>query len=561
MKYESKIVSDSNRRRSTTLWRTTALATVLTAAAAMNSATAAEIDVGNPEVQTHWDNTVKESLMFRAVPASNALINNSGMGTNNQDDGDRNFDRGLASARTDWFSEFDVSYHHWGMRTSAEAWVDPMYLVKNANNSKATSNNVGIGHNEFTPTTQREMGLAVKLLDAFAFGEVPLGGDRNLTFRAGRHALQWGETLFYGMNGIAGGQQPLDIRKLQEAPNSPFKEVILPVNQISAQLQLNDMVSVAAYYQLEWQSNWFPAVGSYFSTGDFFGPGTQSFFFSSNTLVPGQIRNAKNNGQGGISLRISTEDVDYGLYAINYHDKSPQLYINANNTTAGSGGTYDWVYAQNIQSYGASASTTIENVQVATEVSMRHNMDLASDPSTAIKAFGGSNAACDNDRNPCYATGNTLHANISTLTTVPPNFLAKESSVTAEIAANRVYGFTNNSQSHFATFADRNAFGWRMVYTPTYRQIAPNLDLSFPVGWGFSPLGKSGAVGPSFGVSHGGDVSFGVTGAYKDVWQFGLNYTHFYGQKQPGTDSNGAFTFAQSFYDRDFVLLNLHRTF
>jgi hypothetical protein len=550
---------------SATRWRYGGFAlTSLSSLFIASTAGAMPIDVDNPEVRMNWDTTIKESLLFRVTPRSAALSDDPVAGTNNADDGDRNFGRGLDSVRTDLYSEFDASYRHWGVRISGEGWYDPEYLGKNANKSPSTSNNISNSYNHFVNGTERAEGEDVALLDAFIFGQTQLGSDSAVNFRIGRHSLVWGETLFYGSNGIAGGQSPVDLRKLSEAPSTPFREVTLPVNQLSAEWQITPSVSLAAYYQFEWEGDWLPAAGSYFSTADFMGAGNQSFFLGQSTLTADRTRDAKQSGQGGLALRISTDDVDYGLYAINYHEKSPQIYVQANGNPAlgyaGGSGSYQWVYPENIQAYGASASTSIGNVQLASEVSMRRHMDLASNPYVALGYFNQSTAGLDNDRHTGYATGDTVHANISALITLAPNVVAEESSISAEIAANRVMRINSDTEQYFATYAKRNALGWTVSYTPTYRQVLPSLDLEFPITWNFSPLGKSGAVGPGFGTNHGGYASFGMNGTFRETWKFGLSYTHYYGPKAPGA-SQGYTTFAQSLYDRDFMLLSVSHTF
>jgi len=62
-------------------------------------------------------------------------------------------------------------------------------------------------------------------------------GENRLAFRAGQYALQWGETLFFGANGIAGGQAPVDVIKALSVPGTQFKELIRPTEQLSASIQ------------------------------------------------------------------------------------------------------------------------------------------------------------------------------------------------------------------------------------------------------------------------------------------------------------------------------------
>lgn len=76
-----------------------------------------EIDIGNPEVKIHWDNTTKYTVAWRLRSQSDTLANNP-PSTINQDDADRNFNRAILSNRFDLFSELDVTYKNVGARVS-----------------------------------------------------------------------------------------------------------------------------------------------------------------------------------------------------------------------------------------------------------------------------------------------------------------------------------------------------------------------------------------------------------------------------------------------------------
>ena len=104
-------------------------------------------------------------------------------------------------------------------------------------------------------------------MDAFVHARFPIG-SMSLIIHGGQFAQQWGQTLFFGGNGIAGAMAPMDIEKLMMVPNSEFKEAIRPVPQVSMNLQVNPKLSLAAYYQLGWEGDRFPAVGRYFSSSD-----------------------------------------------------------------------------------------------------------------------------------------------------------------------------------------------------------------------------------------------------------------------------------------------------
>lgn len=353
---------------------------------------------------------------------------------------------------------------------------------------------------------------------------------------------------------------PVDVIKLASVPNTQFKEALLPVPQLSAQWQLTPAVSLGAFYQLEWRANRLPAAGSYFSGLDFQPAGGEAMYIpgSPQPLFRGPDENAKNSGQGGLQLRFSALDTDFGLYAVRFNDKNQQV-VNVIGA-AGFPTSYRLAYHEGITAVGASASHTFGDVQLAIEGSIRHNQDLASTNANDVSALTGT-AANNNSNNPAYAVGRTAHINISTLTTLPSSFLAREASLIGEVMWNRVLSVQKNAQA-LDPNSTRDALALRLVLEPTYRQVLPGLDLSVPIGFSWSPAGsRSQVLGPSLPAENGGDMSIGVKGSYLDVWRFSLAYTHFYGAGAPMmTGFPPSFTYQQFMKDRDFVSLSISRT-
>jgi hypothetical protein len=565
---------------------------VAAAAAAMLAAHAGamEIDVGNPDVKLRWDNTVKYSAAGRMGKQDEGLLVNA-----NNDDGDRNFGRGLISNRLDLLSEADLQYRNFGARVSGAAWYDTVYNRSNDNPGFAGGafpNHTSAAYNEFPEATRKLHGRKAEILDAFAFGTFDLGQTR-ASVRLGRHTVLWGESLFFGSNAIAGGQSPVDVTKLLSVPGTQFKEAIRPVPQISTQLQLTSSVSMGAYYQFRWAANRIPAVGSYFSSVDTAADGAEQIllpqaadggiFLDGNASRQADLR-AKNSGQGGMQLRYRGEDADLGAYLVRFHSKSFQQVSNLGvrsviyvpgpgcvvsgsfPTGATSCGlvaptTYRLAYHQGITALGFSASRTFGDVNLAAEVSYRHNMDLASSQAADASALGGTST--NNSDNPGYAVGNTAHINVSTLWQLPSTPLFKEASLAGEIVWNRVLKVTKNAAA-LDPVATRDAGALRFVLEPIYRQVTGGLDLGVPIGLGWSPKGsRSMALGPGvLPPEGGGDITLGVNGTYLDAWRFSLGITHYFGPSNTfitGTDNH--YSYQQAFKDRDFVSLSLRRTF
>jgi hypothetical protein len=542
-------------------------------ALAVSPAQAFNIDTGNSDFKLRWDNTLNYSAAFRVSKQSEALTDPAANPSNaNQDDGDRNFGKGLISNRLSLFSELDAVYRDaFGVRLSGSGWYDTVYNTGNDNNSPYTVNSFSVGSDEFTDDTRDLHGRDAELLDAFVFGSIDTESTTT-SVRIGQFAQQWGESLFFGNNGIAGGMAPVDVVKLLSVPSSQFKEIIRPVPQLGVQVQLGSRVSLGGYYQFGWDPTVLPAAGSYFSTSDTVDQGAERLFIDDHgdAFYRGQDMDASDSGQWGVQARVRPGmELDLGFYALRYHDKTPQLYVipgvdplagvinpGVFDPTIGKFGEYILVYPEDIEVYGLSASKSFGDWNLATEISMRRNMPLVSIAEPIIPAFG---LNPDNSSHPAYAVGRTLHANFSWLASFGPNFLANESSFLGEVAWNRLDKISKNSDA-LDPNTEKNALGIRVMYEPSYRQVLSGLDLSVPLGLSYFPQGKS-AVVSSFGPDKGGDMSIGLTAVYLDVWRIKTSLTHYYGSEAGFLDPAQHQSMKQSLGDRDFVSLSISRTF
>lgn len=526
---------------------------------AVSHAYAYEFDLGDQDTKMRWDNTLKYSAASRLKNRSDKLVSDV-----NQDDGDRDFSGGLISNRMDLFSEFDISRNGFGARLSGAAWYDSVYNASTDNNSPGTVNAVSVDPDRFTQDAETLHGRKAELLDAFVFGRFDIS-DHNTTFRLGKHTLLWGESLFYGSNGIAGGQAPVDIVKALSVPNTQFKELIRPVQQISGQFQVTPDISIGAYYQFQWEGNRFPAVGSYFSNLDVLGAGDERFILGA-PLIPGggpmalfagKQMDARDSGQGGLQVRFRVGETDYGLYAIRYHDKSPKMYITQYagpdvDLASGKVGEYRWVYPEDITAYGASFSHSFDIVNFAGEISVRHNTPLATDAQVDTTGMA------DNNGNELYAVGRSLHAQFSWLASFGPTFISQEADFLGEVAWNRRTSITKNAAA-LTPEADRDAANIRMLYEPKYRQVLTGLDIGVPLGIGYG-VGNSSVVS-AFNGNKVGDLSVGLNATYLNDWRGSLTYTHYMGPEGTYLNENLQTSYKQTLKDRDFVSVSIQRTF
>ena len=321
----------------------------------------------------------------------------------------------------------------------------------------------------------------------------------------------------------------------------------MPVNQVTAQLQVLPNLSFAAFYQLEWRESRAPAVGSYQSDLDVFDDGGDRLW-----VVPGVVgfnklhdQEASDSGQWGLStrFRIPGLDADFGIHYYQFHEKAPQIYAYP---VLGLG-AYRVVFPENIEVLGMSVGSQIGDVNVSGEAHMRWNMPLQSDP-MAMAVIGP--MVANNSHHPLYATGDTGHAQISTVYIMGPSCLWQGATSLAEVGVERVMDYRKN-RAALNPDKTRDAWGFRTVFEANYYQVLNGLDLIIPLGLGYNPKGKS-SVQAKFngGANEGGDFSVGITGIYRNAWKASLNYTNFFGSGS-----------TQAVTDRDFVTFSIQRTF
>lgn len=574
--------------------------TTLMAAIASTGTYAFEIE-GTSDVKARWDNTFKYTSAWRLNDADLAVANQNGAQPNT-DFGNLNFGKGLINSRVDWVSELDVKYKDVGFRISGAAWNDAQYTRDSKDYPSAPGglpnyqaafpgSLIGGANNRISQAAKDTMGQHAEISDAFVYGKFELG-EQTLAVRAGKHSLIYGESLFLGANGIAAAQGPADVVKALSLPNVQFKEVAMPVKQISGTLSLGPNVSVGGYFQYEWKEHRIPAAGSYFSIADFVGEGSDlllhpfgcvpsgpppcgapGYPFNNATGIAtrGADLGGSHSGQWGMQVKFKGGDVDYGLYAARYDDKSPIPVLSVGSIAAGAGnlggGIYNIMYAKDIAVYGASFSTVLGETNVAGEISTRRNTPLAVPGDLIINS---SVANADNGNNTPYARGNSLHLNVSAISLLPGNGFWGGASLVGEFAYNQLLDVTH--QPVFAPGAPdplnnthtRSASAIRVVFQPEFFQVLPGVDLQVPIGIGYGLSGRS--VVTQLSPEGGGDFTIGFNATINRTWKAGLTYAHYFGSagtapsSATGTASSYA-AYQQYYADRDFIAFTLQTTF
>lgn len=531
------------------------------------TAWAFEFETGNPDLSVRWDNTLRYNYAVR-VENRDPKIGNSAL----SDEGDYSFDRGDAVAkRLDLLSELDLVYKkRYGLRVSGAAWYDGAYgSTSRSNPNPPLSGMPSYIGNQYSPLVKRlYRGGTGEILDAFVFGGADIG-DVPVQAKAGRHTVYWGESLFLGghMHSIAYAQNPLDLQKGFATPGTEAKELFRPLNQLSAQAQVSDTLSLAGQYLLQWEPARYPEGGTYLGPVDFVfnGPNRQFLSGALGFASRGAAAEPKQSGEWGLSARWSPKALDgtVGFYYRRFADKLPQTLL-----TQVGGGTsqYNLVYADKIDLFGVSLAKNIGGVSVGAEISQRRNTPLNSQ---VLGVAPGLPAQGDTKG----ARGDTWHALVNAAGLIPKTALFDSASWAAELAWSQwskvrsganlfnALGFAPcTGKDKWDGCVTKDYVGASIAFTPTWYQVFPGVDLSAPFSYA---VGLSGNAATVFSGNQGlGNYSIGLSADVHQKYRFDLKYIDYVGRyKDNGsavTSTNGLTTFLK---DRGFVSLTFKTTF
>ncbi len=279
------------------------------------------------DVKGSFDTTISVGGLYRVNDPSREYYSVSAGGlqrSSNADDGDLNYRRGMASFLVK--ASHDLLLH----TENAGLFVRGFYF-KDFVNSDGTRPHIALSED-----AQDIVGEGAELLDAYVYLKGTPGG-MSASIRVGRQVLSWGESTFIpnGINSI----NPIDVAKLR-TPGSELKEALRPVNMVSGSLNVNEAITLEAFYLLDWERTRVDPPGTYFSTNDFVAKGGTKVYLGfgaiSDTsplgaIFRGKDREPSSSGQYGINLRWlahGLKDTEFGFYVMNYHSRLPVISAN-----------------------------------------------------------------------------------------------------------------------------------------------------------------------------------------------------------------------------------------
>ncbi|MDB5885923.1 MAG: hypothetical protein JWR74_2094 [Polaromonas sp.] len=506
--------------------------TLVTTLMLASPAMAIEIKTDNPDLTVRWDNTIRANVGVRTDKPDSRILNNP-----NYDESDGKFGRGdLVTKRLDVLTELDVNYKNsFGARVTGAAWFDDAYSDTSVR-SRVPGFSTSYFNDQYNSTVKRyTRGPSGEILDAFVWANFRVA-DKPANLKVGRLTNYWGEAYLLGAHAISYSQSPVDGVKAVTSPGIELKEVFLPLGQVYLKYQPTPSLSLAAQYFTEWKPSRLPYGGTFFGPAD-------PFFEGPDRLPAGPGFNIarvpsnkpKNQGNFGLSAKMNLEEIEStaGVYYRRFDDYNPWFAPNFASFAVIPGigpvpTSAQLVYPKKVDMLSASFARVIGPVSVGAELSYRKNGALNATP-TGLNPLDGQGPR-----------GDTWHAVVNGVYLLPKTPLADTGSVVAELAYSRLQK-VNSNQAFYqqaGTAACLNPAGGRgdksdgcstkdylgmaLLFTPQYLQVAPSLDLEFPMSITYGLRGNA----PSSGGGKEGEMSWsiGAKATYAQKHEFQLLY-------------------------------------
>jgi hypothetical protein len=513
-----------------------------------------DVPTGNADWSVRFDNTITYDLGMRAEGIDPKIGNSPALQA-----GDYKFASAgdIVTNRLEDLIEFDVAYQQAdGIRLSALAWRDFAYDNAAASNPgnfapglpySALSAYPG-GH--YSNYTDRYYIQSAQLQDAFAFANFDLSGH-NTAVKVGRLVEYWGNSVFFGSQGIDYGQNASNNIKLASQPGTPTKELAIPRTQAFMQIQALPELAFSAQYFGEFYHDQEPEGGTYLEGADFLFNGPQSLLGTPRS--PDTHAGAFHANYG---LKAAwTPDWLRGTVAAYYRHFDDPTPVVLGRYAGAAPSSYYLYYPTNNQLYGVSLDKQIGDYSYGFEVSYRHNTALGTNALSPTPAMGDTvnviaNVLAGLTPTPVYDTG-TLIAEIA---------LTHKISVTENKAS---YDFCTSSTSPTSNCATTNYLVAAGQFDPTWPQLLPGLDVDAPFFIGYGIAGNSPSNGAGIGQ---GQLSYtaGIHGLFRQIYNITLQYNG-YSDQHGGLSTTPAgaqyYTNAAASADKNWVSLTVSATF
>ena len=554
---------------------------------ASTSAFAVEGNLGEVNLQIDPTITVGASMRVSPRDCVNVGTGNGGCGwrSDNQDNGNLNFDRGdLIGANVKAIADMSATWENFGAFVRARAFYDLIYT------------NNRLRFRDLNHDAQQRLNSNVDILDAYAYWNSEVA-DMPFSLRVGNMVQNWGESLFIrnGINQFVS----LDVASIRQA-GSEVKEALQPMPMVYGSLGVTGLLTLEGFWQFGHSFTEPDPAGSFFQVDDLIGPGALPLILAgpdapNGTALPPyplaiyqtDDRNESNPlSQFGLSARYYAtwlnQGTDLGLYYVHYNSRSLFLnfYLQEDGTPY-----YRYFYPGNINLFGASFNTSLAGSALSGEISYIPDGPMGvntADQLYQMPAYGGGLlTTLDGITNGEATTGviesdliqgqlgtitqfNTSHpvvkaidADVMTLV-VNPGFVwapnAGDGKPVNRSGAERGGYYTATATGLVETgtvYADQFSWGYRLSLSANYNNVLNTpWTLTPSIAWSHDVMGNSPNTITAGFQENTKQYTLGLEGDYRNLWKVNLSFTSYLGN--PDRNQN---------LDKDFVAFSVSRAF
>jgi hypothetical protein len=303
------------------------------------------------DVEGMFDVTLAYGLITRLHPRDKKLLGLSNGGESvsvNADDGDLNYNEGLAYNMFKATGELELKWHNFGAFARGYAFYD---YENNKNSQERT---------QLSREARELIGRDAEILDAYLVANAEIN-KIPVQIRLGDQILNWGESAIIrgGINII----NPVDLNILSQ-PVSTLRDSFIPLGMLWGVANVTELMAVEGFYQYDWEPTRLPPVGSYFSTSDSAGKGGEFIVLGSGKIFEQGVdldnyfklskgtlgfdpnfmklfrspdKTPKDSGQYGMTIQAIIPELNaakIALHFVNYHSRLMVLNARTPNQNA-----------------------------------------------------------------------------------------------------------------------------------------------------------------------------------------------------------------------------------
>lgn len=486
--------------------------------------------------------TLTYSLSMRAENRAPELV--SGI---NSDDGNRNFDSGsLINNRIAALGELRIEKGRYGVFFRGSAFYDFAYADDESDYTRPPSGVYTLNYPDeggFPEETISRLGHRMRLLDAYIYGSWAIAGT-SLSVQLGSQVVAWGQSIYFP--NMAGLMAPSDATK-SNIPGTSVKQILLPTEQIYLQWGLTRNLSLAAFYQFDYDTTEIPPVGSYFSTSDVVGPGSQFIRIGSRLKIyKGEPIKAESGSQWGVRALYSVNlGTMVGFHYIHAHAKNPTGVVVRNAATLRSirsgQASYHVFYASDIQMYAMSLSTGIAGVGVGAELSYRDGAGV----SVAVPLFLGGRTF------PTPTTADVWQLNINATKIFGPTAFWDRLVLIGAVAGTSVesidpFVYKSKTYDELADPYTEQAAAFQATVSASYQEVFTGWDMTVSFAHANAFYGTTAVVATLGSLTGEGDRRYNLTVSFQrlDNLTLSVGYNLFTGDPGSGTTALADRSFA-----------------